>query len=110
MFEENMQAWLPEVRRSESEVQCGGGTEKEKERYRGRKRDGEREGENNKGTEAKENRGYGEWGRRKNWSYEEDSRAEALEGMLAGQQEIIERLGDIAEEQQGIQLEMEVWM
>src|ERR1700761_5257535 len=36
--------------------------------------------------------------------------AEALEGMLAGQQEMIDRLGEIAEEQQGIRLGMEVWM
>ena len=36
--------------------------------------------------------------------------AEALEGMLAGQQQLIEAVGELVEEQQGIRLGMEVWM
>ena len=36
--------------------------------------------------------------------------AEALEGMLAGQQELIEAVRELAEEQRGIRLGMEVWM
>ena len=36
--------------------------------------------------------------------------AEALEGMLAGQQELIEAVGELAEEQQGIRLGVEVWL
>ena len=36
--------------------------------------------------------------------------AEALEGIMAGQQELIEAVGEAMEEQQGIRLAMEVWM
>ena len=36
--------------------------------------------------------------------------AEALEGMLAGQQELIEGVRELVEEQRGIRLGMEVWM
>ena len=35
---------------------------------------------------------------------------EALEGIMAGQQELIEAVGEVTEEQQGIRLAMEVWM
>ena len=35
---------------------------------------------------------------------------EALEGIMAGQQELIEAVGEVMEEQQGIRLAMEVWM
>ena len=36
--------------------------------------------------------------------------AEALEGIMAGQQELIEAVGEATEEQRGIRLAMEVWM
>ena len=71
LFEENAWARLPEVCRTQGEVQRGGGTMKEKERCRGRK--GDREGENDKGTEAEENRKFREWRRGKDRSFEEDS-------------------------------------
>ena len=35
---------------------------------------------------------------------------EALEGIMAGQQELIEAVGEVMEEQWGIRLAMEVWM